>query len=185
MSEKCCEFIHGMILTNCVLAAVQRGRAVYQTRETKEGKAHLDRRKACFRKSLKEKLKALGTSYRNGAVSEAQHVKNICKLAPQLTKAYGDVLAPGGFPIGRAQKALNLYLKYLWCLGKVSEPPHCPFDSKVIGKLRAQQYRGPPWTKLDTREHYESLVSVAKGAAGRQNPSGSLAQWELSVWSQP
>jgi hypothetical protein len=37
--------------------------------------------------------------------------------------------------IGLAQKALNLYLKYLWCLGEIHEPPHCPLDSIVLGQV--------------------------------------------------
>ena len=28
-----------------------------------------------------------------------------------------------------------LYLKYLWCLGEICRPPHCPFDRMVIEEL--------------------------------------------------
>lgn len=39
------------------------------------------------------------------------------------------------FRIGSAQKALNLYRKYLWCLGYIPFPPHCPFDATIIDQL--------------------------------------------------
>ena len=79
--------------------------------------------------------------------------------------------------IGSAQKALNLFLKYLWCIGEAPEPPHCPFDFQIISKL-------PPavrcnWTELDSIETYRALVAAAKTAAAGQ----SLAEWELAEYN--
>lgn len=53
------------------------------------------------------------------AVAEEHHIKNIVSLSEKLSKEHAGALVNGRFRIGVAQKALNLYLKYLWCLGKV------------------------------------------------------------------
>lgn len=57
--------------------------------------------------------------------------QNLCSAA-SLSSEYVSVLADGRMKIGHAQKALNLYLKYMWCAGWVREPPHCPFDRIVL-----------------------------------------------------
>jgi hypothetical protein len=48
---------------------------------------------------------------------------------------YQGVPSKNLFRVGTAQKALNLYLKYLWCLGEIKTPPHCPFDRGIIQML--------------------------------------------------
>jgi hypothetical protein len=110
-------------------------------------------------------------------VSEEVHVQNILGLSTRLSSAHAGVLRGGRFRIGTAQKALNLHLKYLWCLDKIPEPPHCPFDSKIIAKLPA--YKGPRWTVLDAEDDYRNLVKVAKAKA----QGSSLAAWELETYN--
>jgi hypothetical protein len=87
------------------------------------------------------------------------------------------VLENRRFRIGSAQKALNLYLKYLWCLGKICSPPHCPFDRQIIASL--PNYTGPSWTKLVREEDYRALVEAAKAKA----QDSSLAAWELRIYN--
>lgn len=169
MGQDCSKFIHRMTLANCVSAALQRGAPVYHHDAT-------DQQRREFRRSLKRRLRALGSLYRKCAVSEAKHVSNICDLARQLSKTYARALAPEGLVIGRAQKALNLYLKYLWCLGKVPEPRHCPFDRKVMDRLPPQCRVA--WTKIYTKAEYVRLVGCARRVAKPE----SLAQWELRIW---
>src|SRR5208282_1517190 len=89
------------------------------------------------------------------------------------------------FPIGRAQKALNLFLKYLWCIGEICEPPHCPFDSVIIAKL--PKGTCPSWTKLDRIGDYRNLVEAAKKfVAETKDPAddSSLATWELRKYNE-
>jgi hypothetical protein len=89
------------------------------------------------------------------------------------------LLAGGKFRIGTAQKALNLYLKYLWCLGKIRMPPHCPFDAQIIKKIPKSPCQS--WTKLKDEEEYLKLVAAANDTA---NPL-SLAVWELREYNSP
>jgi hypothetical protein len=128
--------------------------------------------------ALRKKLKELSVLSFRGAISGAQHVDNICQLADQLTQDHGPDLDGGRFRIGVAQKALNLYLKYLWCLDWIYEPPHCPFDNGIIRLLRPTP-RETLWTQMDSRKGYEEWVCLAKHRA----QSKSLAEWELSAWT--
>jgi hypothetical protein len=86
------------------------------------------------------------------------------------------------FRIGSAQKALNLYLKYLWCLGLIARPPHCPFDYRILAKLPTCNVK---WTQLDSIVKYKEIVGEAEQLA--KGKRLSLADWELEEWqrSQP
>lgn len=144
------------------------GRArTYSDKATKDQKED-------FRVALVRKLENLAPMYKT-PVSEDRHILNITNLSNNLSKSFGTTLHGGRFRIGSAQKALNLYLKLLWCLGIVDEPPHCPFDSIVAAKLRLTL----KWTQLDDIEEYRSLVAETKKIVEPQ----SIAQWELETFN--
>ena len=129
-----------------------------------------------FQKALRSSLEQVEVFYCE-TVSEEDHIRNVVALSEGLSADHADVLAGGRFRIGTAQKALNLHLKYLWCLGKVPAPPHCPFDSRVIMKL--PKCRGISWTALDDPAQYRKLVEAAKAKAGGM----PLAAWELRTYN--
>jgi hypothetical protein len=135
-----------------------------------------DKEKSAFRRALRSQLDVLAKLYREG-VSEETHVQNIGGLSDSISISHAHILRNDRFRIGLAQKALNLYLKYLWCADKITMPPHCPFDARVIAKLRG--YHGPTWTALDNRIDYLALVEAAKTEAGNL----SLAAWELQLFN--
>ncbi len=93
---------------------------------------------------------------------------------------FGQILKSNRFRIGTAQKILNLYLKYLWVLGWIPEPLHCPFDSIVITELGLDP--GIKFTKFDSGEDYRRLVTMA--AQNAKDAELSIAQWELKLWNQ-
>lgn len=132
--------------------------------------------KKILQAALKRKLSELSGKYTN-QVSDSAHVANIEEFANQLSVEHASVLN-GRFRIGAAQKALNLYLKYLWCIGEISEPPHCPFDLKIIQQLPVE-FHGIKWTQLDDIGLYRKLVAAAKVCSS----PASLAEWELTIWS--
>src|SRR5689334_11713531 len=90
--------------------------------------------RARFRADLYRLLDSLSFRYATG-ISDEEHIDNIVRLADELSVIHESILRDGRFRLGSAQKALNLYLKYLWCAGLIPEPPHCPFDSRIIAKL--------------------------------------------------
>lgn len=126
------------------------------------------------------------------------HISHIVALQKAVTDEHGDNLAGGKLKFGRAQKLLNMYLKYLWCAGKMPEPPHCPFDDIIINrKLQerddefwnsfggVEHLEAQPgheniwvWTQSDRLENYLVWLAAADEMAKRDNCK-SIAEWEL------
>jgi hypothetical protein len=170
------KFLIDQAIANSIDAAFQHAGVYVQ------GLKDNDDRKNALRKALREQLQSLGATYATG-VTENAHCQNIVSLADALTQRFKDscILRNGRFRIGIAQKALNLYLKYLWCLGDIPTPPHCPIDRGIIGKLNLNwRERGNfGWTKLDDIEKYKILIQNCRDKAG----SASVAEWELKEWT--
>jgi hypothetical protein len=110
-------------------------------------------------------------------VQEEQHYKHIDDLIRRANSAGSQVLGKLGYKYGVAQKLLNLFLKYLWCLGTIAEPPHCPVDRIIIGETR-YIYRN--WTEIVGRSEYQEIIEDIKRLA---DPGGtSIAGWELHTY---
>ncbi len=156
--------------------------ATFQRSLTYEEKAS-DERKAAFKEALRERLEALAEIYKAKKpqqIPSDDHIRNIENLANSLSESFADCLVGGRFRIGSAQKALNLHLKYLWCLGEVAEPPHCPFDSIIIKKLGRENELN--WTALDDIGIYRKLVNLAEDFAKRRGLT--IAEWELDEYNR-
>jgi hypothetical protein len=111
-------------------------------------------------------------------VDDAAHTKTIERVANSLTRRHSGMLVGGRFRIGPAQKALNLYLKYLWCAGIIPMPPHCPIDAIV---LRAIDVGYPlKWTQMYSTKQYAEVILKLKQIAGKT----PLAEWELYEWAR-
>lgn len=166
--EKRHEFLRGEFLTSSVLGAMQHSGTYLKGVDEGSRRA--------FGRALRKILSGLSEQYAK-PVSEDVHLRNITYLSDALSKAFADILTNGRFRIGIAQKALNLYLKYLWCAGYIGPvPPHCPFDSIIIRKLPGCERI--TWTSIDSINEYSRLVSKAKRIADGR----SLAEWELEIW---
>ena len=150
-----------------LMGTVQRGKLY------REGATETQKR--AFRSALRYALENLIEQYQRG-VSEEEHLVNIDSLARTLSEKYPDALKGGRFRIGSAQKALNLYLKLLWCLDQIPTPPHCPFDYVVLSRIPGCEH--VRWTQLDSLPEYQRIVDCAKVAAG----GVSLADWELNLY---
>ena len=135
-----------------------------------------DKEKNSFRDSLKKRLAEVAREY-TSPVTETKHLSNISNLADEMTSNFSGCLRNKRFRIGIAQKALNLYLKYLWCFSIIPLPPHCPFDSKVLGHL--PECADLDWTSIDIISDYMRLVTAAR----RQANGRPLSEWELEIWN--
>jgi hypothetical protein len=140
-------------------------------------------RKEDLKSDIRQKLAELAASYIERKVSEDEHIANIRGIADYLTEKFSDCLDRSRFRIGVSQKLLNLYLKYLWTLGWIPEPCHCPFDRIVIEKLGDLPAAARKWTSLDSIDDYKALVKEAKEIAKRERYS-SLAVWELETYER-
>ncbi len=130
-----------------------------------------------FQAGLRRALDVAAREYAHN-VDEHLHVQRIANLADRISAEHSGVLREGRFRIGPAQKALNLFLKYLWCTSAIPTPPHCPFDALII-----QMLPGPDrlnWTTLDDLDGYRRLIAAAQRLAG----TTSLAEWELHEYDK-
>jgi len=153
-----------------VYAAFQRAK-VYSENAT-------DSNKKCIKKLLEIEINKKLKEYKN-RVSEKSHVSNIKSIANSINKQWSNSLIDGSIPIGVIQKAFNLYLKIMWCLKKIPEPPHCPLDSVIIKKLPNKHRTS--WTKIKDIDTYQAIISELKKIAGKR----SLAVWELETYAKP
>jgi hypothetical protein len=109
-------------------------------------------------------------------ISDTQHCDAIRVIADRLSSLFGQRLLNQRLRFGTSQKALNLYLKYLWKMGSVSKPPHCPLDSIVLaeGGIKGK------WTKCDSEQEYmERIHTLRKEAEGKHS---NLVDWEYGLW---
>lgn len=136
-----------------------------------------DRR--ALREALYAKLESSSQLYAQADVSESEHIDTIQHFADELSNQFAGVLKDGRFRIGPAQKALNLYLKYLWCAGLSQRPPHCPVDSIVLAEAGNTSIR---WSTMDSIDEYRSAIGILRAAATKAGFT-SLAEWELEAWA--
>ena len=162
------QFLRDELFSLTLMATVQRA-GVYRSNTSEQ-------KRRGFQATLRSTLEQLAEKYEKEVGDEA-HIRNLVALSDSLTEEHASVLKGGHFRLGTAQKALNLYLKYLWCLGQIRRPPHCPFDYRIISKLSS--YDGPKWTELEQEIDYRKMVTAAKLKA----QGVPLAIWELRAYN--
>lgn len=168
------KFVYNELMLLAWEASVQRSNLYNPSFDTRK------ETKGAFRKSLVDFFeKSLFGSYINPCEENA-HIDNLERFAAFGTTAGSGLLGPDGYKLGVAQKFLNLMLKYLWCIGTISEPPHCPVDRIIIGRTELKGKMN--WTEIKTTcEYIEAIGAIRKSA----NEAGlSVAQWELKVFSR-
>ena len=132
-----------------------------------------------FRKSIQLKIEEyVKNRYIHHTPTSDEHCNNIIEIKKWADRSFSEILSKNEIKLGVVQKLLNLYLKYLWCLGKVSKPPHCPIDRIIISKL---DIKNPPnWTTLNDIKDYINIVNKI-----RQNANGiDIADWELKAFER-
>lgn len=163
-------FLDAQIFCMSLMATVQRNRYVYR-------RGASDWSKRMFRAELRYELERIVKQY-NESTTETQHMQNIVSLAERISASSRDALQKEGFRIGAAQKILNLYLKYMWCLGQLPlVPPHCPFDALVLKGIGCGN---ESWTEATQIEQYVEWVQKAEVKANGL----SLAEWELREYNK-
>ncbi len=172
------DFLEGEFLTLSINGALQHS-STYATECEKD--------RETVRLKLRCVLRDLAKKYGSG-VGEEEHLENIQELSRRVEKDCAEFLNGDHLPLGVAQKALNLYLKYLWCEDEIPTPPHCPFDSKIIAKLTVPTGCECRWTQVVNVEHYREWVLAAKKEADKEakkegKEGFSLADWELRAWN--
>lgn len=152
-----------------VNAAVQRNR-VYRGYERREE----------FRAEWKRMIREESQRYRSldEPMCDSQHCGIISMISDHLSATFATSLNNGRLRFGTSQKAFNLYLKYLWQLGEIPPPPHCPVDRIVLSALGIDE----AWTKCDDQKQYMRWISTIRSAIHRESKTLSVSQWENDVW---
>ena len=161
-------FVRDQVFAMSMMATAQRGR-LYCENVT-------DDQREALREDLRKWLGQRAALYVED-VADVDHMAAIELLANHISSCHPGTLFARRFRIGSAQKILNLYLKYLWCLGEIKAPPHCPFDSIVLAEIPG--CREVRWTQFDSIEEYERIVREARSEAGDLG----LAEWELRMYN--
>jgi hypothetical protein len=170
-SSALAEFQRSQIFGMTLAATTQRSR-LYANSPS-------DQVRKIFHRSFRKKLESLSEAYAQ-TVREETHIRSIETLASSMSDQHAEILNGGHMRIGHAQKALNLYLKYLWCFGQIPEPPHCPIDSVILKRIPS--FGAVRWTRIDSVADYMKVIGAARNEASQKNMS--LSQWELHVYNE-
>ncbi len=107
-------------------------------------------------------------------VSVDSHISNITTLQRFLNKQ--SALKPNSITFGVAQKMLNLYLKYEWCLGIIPETPHCPVDNAVLHEAGVKSK--VRWSKMQQEDYSTAISQIEENVFPlRAN------EWELRMFN--
>ena len=155
-------------------ASVQRAK-LYDSKIKPE-----DRNSVVFRAAVLQYIEKILIPKYKSACTEADHIANIESLVHYATVAGKEILGDSGYKFGVAQKLLNLLLKYLWCLGHIAEPPHCPIDRIILNKTALKDRLN--WTQIVTAKQYGSAIAAIQTVASKQGLT--LAQWELKFYAR-
>ncbi len=131
-----------------------------------------------FIKSIVETL--FTKSYKDNEVESDAHIKNIIALKAEIDSRFSTILTNRRITFGVVQKLLNLYLKYQWCMGGSSIPPHCPVDRIILTKAKVTPL--PNWTMIDSPEEYQLCINALVRASSKDGKK--LAEWELSEFGR-
>lgn len=110
-------------------------------------------------------------------ITDVEHCSAIQRIAGELSRRCSDHLIGGRLRFGTSQKAFNLYLKYLWRLGLIATPPHCPIDRIVLERNHVPG----SWTKCDSPSKYMEWIDELRVNARPH----CLADWEYQEWLRP
>lgn len=148
-----------------ISAAMQRHKIYKNSGDDEERKK--------FRERWKELLLREAEDYRKPAqaITDEQHCAAISRIADDLSSEFSELLNEGRLRFGISQKAFNLFLKYLWALGKAAMPPHCPIDRVVLTAVGIDAAFG----NCDSASEYMGWINEIRKKL-------TLAEWENEVW---
>lgn len=154
--------------------------ALQQRQNTVYSRPEFGEERTDFRNVLAQVIRSEAARYRQSSrVPDAEHCEAIRRISDGLSARYGRIfLTKGRFRYGTAQKAFNLYLKFLWRLGALGagKPPHCPVDGIV---LKAAGLAGM-WTYSDDQQEYMRWIEGIRKIASPLD----LSDWEYGIWQR-
>jgi hypothetical protein len=133
------------------------------------------------RKSWAQILSNIGQEFQNDVSVEKyeQFILNLQKHMNEKYRGFFDSGSPHGsmFRVSHSQKSISVYVKHLWCLGKIPEPKICPVDRSILGKTNAANCRDIAWGYVNSIEEHRRKFNYIIEKAHLSNRT--VAQWEL------
>lgn len=137
-----------------------------------------DSEKGEFKTKTRAYIEMSLLSHYRTTVSDEMHIENIYALS-EFTKQFQNILQNGALNFGVSQKMLNLYLKYLWCQNKISEPPHFPVDRRIQENIGFRPIVS--WTKFDDSADYMRIINFVRK---ENNEFPTIAEFELKYFER-
>lgn len=146
-----------------------------------------------FREQLRNHIEDLVKEKYFSNISEEAHLENIQSIVNfSKEQEFEGFKIPINF--GVSQKLLNLYLKYLWCAGKLETTPiHFPVDrlvqeilNKEAMKLGFPKNELKAWTKYEDEVEYLKVIRFAEKVRDKNKyfKKMFLAELELSLFNR-
>jgi len=129
----------------------------------------------------REKLIEITKKYEN-SISRDQYLEDVVELKKFMNETFdghfnnNKFLSDPGLRLSHSQKSISVYLKHLWCIGKVKEPPCCPVDAIILKRI-GLKYPHNSWGKINQLQELEDKLNLIEKFASKN--SLSVAQWEL------
>ncbi len=159
------KFMLEQVWMMCWNASVQRGNLYRNNCDEREKKK--------FRKELIQFITInIIPAYEKALVNEERHYSHLERIIDRANQLGHTVLKSPGYKAGVAQKLLNLALKYYWCLGKITQPPHCPIDSIILHEAGINDVS---WINIFSINEYKKVIERVKIEIG----DNDLSPWEL------
>lgn len=139
--------------------------------------------KHIIREYWKSLLLDFYNSNKPGNISRKDFFDYVCVIKEKMNSEYPSAFKcntkgyDNGFRLAHAQKSLSVFLKHLWCMGKMGEPPFCPIDGIILNNVLKKK---GAWTKLNDPETYKTYIRYIDSAVGT---TMSVAEWEYICWN--
>lgn len=138
----------------------------------------MNKEKEEFKKELREFVESLSIQYKSEIKEIDQHYSNIYSIIT-FSEKHESILKDKKLNFGISQKLLNLYLKYLWCLGKIETPPHFPVDRQI--QVLLDDKNPTAWTSWENKDDYNKVIDKANSKMANEG-YGSLGEVELELF---
>jgi hypothetical protein len=139
--------------------------------------------KSIFRTFWATEIITIGMSF-NEPRDLKYYLQQVQNLANTINQDYYNTLQPhkpnydNGFRIAHSQKSISVFLKHLWCMELIPEPPCCPIDRMI--SLKAKYPLDVSWTKMNSIDQIERTLIGFRTLA--ENNNQTIAEWELKLF---
>jgi hypothetical protein len=168
-------------LISSINAAVRRV-GIYRKKKGMNKKA-FDHEKEKMRKAFAKAIIKAANKIKTAQGDRKNILDEAIESVTKKIKCY-KIFKQGQPSFGVAQKAVNLFLKYLWCLDIFKQPPHCPIDSQILKEIKWNSPKkhgtAKKWSTFSKKDYEGAISDIEK--VRNESKKSSIATWELAEW---